>query len=161
GAGGTANGSASLTVNAQSSGGGSGGSGGTTTGGKGGGGSFDLVTLFGLVTLLLGSRCLSRVRWASARLMAVALLFAFAAAPSPYVQASDNPNAMAVDQASAGDGTVTIDSLTRYVLPDQTASVMLPDGWHVTRTGIAFIRAEGPGGQLGFFGLVVPAHNAN
>jgi hypothetical protein len=56
--------------------------------------------------------------------------------------------------------TVAIQPLTKYVLPDQTASVMLPDGWNVTRTGIAFIRAEGPRGELAMFGVIVPAHDA-
>lgn len=61
---------------------------------------------------------------------------------------------------AADEQMLSIDPLVKYTLPDQTASVMLPDGWHVTRTGIAFIRAEGPRGELGFFGLVVPAHDA-
>jgi hypothetical protein len=61
--------------------------------------------------------------------------------------------------SGSADQMISIDPLTKYTLPDQTASVMLPDGWHVTRTGIAFIRAEGSHGELGFFGLVVPAHD--
>lgn len=61
---------------------------------------------------------------------------------------------------AADQQMLSIDPLVKYTLPDQTASVMLPDGWHVTRTGIAFIRAEGPRGELGFFGLVVPARDA-
>jgi len=73
-----------------------------------------------------------------------------------------------VGQAQAGGAqaggpqgpTVAIQPLTKYVLPDQTASVMLPDGWNVTRTGIAFIRAEGPRGELAMFGVIVPAHDA-
>ena len=56
--------------------------------------------------------------------------------------------------------TVAIQPLTRYVLPDMTASVMLPEGWHVTQTGVAFIRAEGPKGELAMFGVTVPAHDA-
>jgi hypothetical protein len=61
--------------------------------------------------------------------------------------------------SSQSEQMVSIDPLTKYTLPDQTASVMLPEGWRVTYTGIAFIRAEGPKGELGFFGLVVPAHD--
>jgi hypothetical protein len=69
--------------------------------------------------------------------------------------------AVAAAQGGAAQGpTVAIQPLTKYVLPDQTASVMLPDGWHVTRTGIAFIRAEGPRGELAMFGVIVPAHDA-
>jgi hypothetical protein len=55
---------------------------------------------------------------------------------------------------------VAIQPLTKYVLPDQTASELLPDGWHVTQTDVAFIRAEGPNGELAMFGVSVPAHNA-
>jgi hypothetical protein len=72
--------------------------------------------------------------------------------------APDNP-ARATASSSA-EQMISIDPLTKYTLPDQTASVMLPQGWHVTHTGIAFIRAEGPQGELGFFGLVVPVHDA-
>jgi hypothetical protein len=46
---------------------------------------------------------------------------------------------------SASGPTVTIQPLTKYALADGTASVMLPDGWRVTQTGVAFIRAEGQG----------------
>ena len=55
--------------------------------------------------------------------------------------------------------TIAIQPLTKYVLPDKTASVMLPDGWRVTQTGVAFIRAEGPKGEIAMFGVTVPAHN--
>jgi hypothetical protein len=61
----------------------------------------------------------------------------------------------------ASGPTIAIQPLTKYVLPDKTASVMLPDGWHVTQTGPAFIRAEGPNGELAMFGVTVPAHDAS
>jgi len=74
---------------------------------------------------------------------------------------------VAMDAHAAGAATsaasgpmVAIQPLTKYVLPDQTASVMLPDGWHVTQTDVAFIRAEGPNGELAMFGVSVPVHNA-
>ena len=74
---------------------------------------------------------------------------------------------IAMDAHAAGAATsaasgpmVAIQPLTKYVLPDQTASVMLPDGWHVTQTDVAFIRAEGPNGELAMFGVSVLAHNA-
>ncbi|HWY63422.1 MAG TPA: hypothetical protein VNW15_16090 [Rhizomicrobium sp.] len=70
-------------------------------------------------------------------------------------QASAAPAAPAPD---AGP-TVAIKPLTKYTLPDKTASVMLPDGWHVTQTAVGYIRAEGPKGELGFFGVSVPAHD--
>jgi hypothetical protein len=63
-------------------------------------------------------------------------------------------------QATDSEQTIAIKPLTKYVLPDKTASVMLPDGWSVTQTGVAYIRAEGPNGELAMFGLTVPAHDA-
>lgn len=62
--------------------------------------------------------------------------------------------------AADSDPTIAIQPLTKYVLPDKTASVMLPDGWHVTQTGVAYIRAEGPSGELAMFGVTVPAHDS-
>ena len=64
-------------------------------------------------------------------------------------------------QAADSEATIAIQPLTRYALPDKTASVMLPDGWRVTQTGVAYIRAEGPRGELAMFGLTVPAHDAS
>jgi hypothetical protein len=49
--------------------------------------------------------------------------------------------------------------LKQYVLPDHTASVMLPDTWKVTQTGVALIVAQGPNGELAMFGILVPAHD--
>lgn len=49
--------------------------------------------------------------------------------------------------------------LKQYVLPDHTASVMLPDTWKVTQTGVALIVAQGPSGELAMFGVLVPAHD--
>jgi hypothetical protein len=65
------------------------------------------------------------------------------------------------DKAAAKDSgpTVTIQPLTKYSLADGTATVMLPDGWHVTQTGVAYIRAEGPKGEIAMFGVSVPAHD--
>jgi hypothetical protein len=66
----------------------------------------------------------------------------------------------AAGNADAASGpTVTIQPLTKYALADGTASVMLPEGWRVTQTGVAFIRAEGPKGEIAMFGVTVPAHD--
>ena len=85
--------------------------------------------------------------------------------------AMDAPSALAAPKASASldsptqaagaatGPTVAIQPLIKYALPDHTASVMLPDGWRVTQTGVAFIRAEGPKGELAMFGVTVPAHD--
>jgi hypothetical protein len=64
-------------------------------------------------------------------------------------------------QGADSDPTIAIQPLTKYVLPDKTASVMLPDGWRVTQTGVAYIRAEGPRGELAMFGVTVPAHDTD
>jgi hypothetical protein len=73
--------------------------------------------------------------------------------------------ALAYAQQAAGPAdpaaaTIPIQPLTKYVIPNQTASVMLPDGWQVTRTGIAMIRAQGPNGEIAMFGVLVPARDA-
>jgi hypothetical protein len=82
------------------------------------------------------------------------------ASPVCHAQAAATQTPPTPASAQSAGPMVAIQPLTKYVLPDQTASVMLPDGWHVTRTGIAFIRAEGPKGEIGMFGVVVPARNA-
>jgi hypothetical protein len=63
--------------------------------------------------------------------------------------------AMAAAAADANQG------LKQYVLPDHTASVMLPDSWKVTQTGVALIVAQGPQGELAMFGILVPAHDGS
>lgn len=68
------------------------------------------------------------------------------------------PNGQPPGAAPPGP-TIAIQPLTKYVLPDQTASIMLPEGWRVTQTGVAFIRAEGPKGEIAMFGVTVPARN--
>ena len=65
----------------------------------------------------------------------------------------------AADPADPAVATIPIQPLTKYVIPNQTASVMLPDGWQVTRTGIAMIRAQGPKGEIAMFGIMVPARD--
>jgi hypothetical protein len=49
--------------------------------------------------------------------------------------------------------------LKQYVLPDHTASVLLPPSWTVTQTGTAYISAQGPNGELAMFGVLIPAHD--
>jgi hypothetical protein len=51
--------------------------------------------------------------------------------------------------------------LKQYVLADHTASVMLPETWKVTQTGVALIQAQGPNGELAMFGILIPAHNGS
>jgi hypothetical protein len=51
--------------------------------------------------------------------------------------------------------------LKQYVLPDHTASVMLPESWKVTQTGVALIEAEGPNGEMAMFGVLIPAHDGS
>lgn len=51
--------------------------------------------------------------------------------------------------------------LKQYVLPDHTASAMLPPDWKVVQTGVAFISAQGPNGEIAMFGVLVPAHDGS
>jgi hypothetical protein len=51
--------------------------------------------------------------------------------------------------------------LKQYVLPDHTASAMLPPNWKVVQTGVAFISAQGPNGEIAMFGVLVPAHDGS
>jgi len=81
------------------------------------------------------------------------LIMIGAAAGLAHAQTAAGPT----DPAAA---TIPIQPLTKYVIPNQTASVMLPDGWQVTRTGIAMIRAQGPNGEIAMFGVLVPARDA-
>jgi hypothetical protein len=68
----------------------------------------------------------------------------------------------ALTQAAIGppSGASQIPPLNTYTLPDQTASIQIPADWRVVQTGVAFIRAQGPNGELAVFGVVVPAHNS-
>ena len=60
----------------------------------------------------------------------------------------------------AASGAAPAAALSPYVLPDKTASINLPADWRVVQTGVAFIRAQGPNGELAIFGIVVPARDA-
>jgi hypothetical protein len=57
-------------------------------------------------------------------------------------------------------GTAGVPALNTYVLPNRTAGIKLPADWQVVQTGVAFIRAQGPNGELAIFGIVVPAHDS-
>lgn len=83
-------------------------------------------------------------------------------APNAAQDKAASDKAMEAGKPAAADAgpMIAIKPLTKYTLPDKTASVMLPDGWHVTQTGVAFIRAEGPKGELAMFGVTVPARDA-
>jgi hypothetical protein len=66
----------------------------------------------------------------------------------------------AADSASTPVAAPTL-PLKQYVLADHTASVMLPETWKVTQTGVALIQAQGPNGELAMFGILIPAHDAS
>ena len=68
----------------------------------------------------------------------------------------------ALAQTTAADpNAAAIAALQTYELPNQTASARLPAGWQVVATGIGFIQARGPNGELALFGVMLPAHNAS
>ena len=50
--------------------------------------------------------------------------------------------------------------LQQYTAPDQTASVGLPAGWHVTKAGNGLIDASGPNGESVDLGRVIIARDA-
>jgi hypothetical protein len=65
-------------------------------------------------------------------------------------------------QMTASDpNEAAIRGLQTYELPDQTASVRLPPSWQVFATGVAFIQAKGPNGELAIFGAMVPAQDSS
>ncbi|HTB67661.1 MAG TPA: hypothetical protein VK727_15660 [Steroidobacteraceae bacterium] len=68
--------------------------------------------------------------------------------------------APATADPSAPAGTASL-GLKQYVLPDHTASVMLPQNWKVTQTGVALIEAQGPNGEMAMFGILIPAHDGS
>jgi hypothetical protein len=68
--------------------------------------------------------------------------------------------APAAAEPSSPAGAATL-GLKQYVLPDHTASVMLPESWKVTQTGVALIYAEGPNGEMAMFGVLIPAHDGS
>jgi hypothetical protein len=51
--------------------------------------------------------------------------------------------------------------LQTYQLPDQTGSARLPTDWNVVATGVGFIQARGPNGELALFGVMIPAKDAS
>jgi hypothetical protein len=84
----------------------------------------------------------------SSRALAASLLLASASLSSGHAQTlAPDPNAAAIA------------ALQTYELPDQTASVRLPSSWRVTSTGVGFVQAQGPNGELALFGVMVPAKN--
>lgn len=68
--------------------------------------------------------------------------------------------ATAADPSSAPPAASSL-GLKQYVLPDHTASAMLPPNWKVVQTGVAFISAQGPNGEIAMFGVLVPAHDGS
>src|SRR5579872_6528770 len=97
---------------------------------------------------------MSRFQTASRRTLMLAALIAMPGGAWAADAAKDTTK-----DAPPPGPTVTIQPLTKYSLADGTATVMLPAGWHVTQTGIAYIRAEGPKGEIAMFGVSVPAHD--
>ena len=93
-----------------------------------------------MLMLKVIARC--RVLWSVVVASSVAL--------SLYVaQAADAP---------AASGT---SNLKVFKLPDKSASILLPEDWHVVQTGVAYARTRGPNGEFALFGAIVPAHNSS
>ena len=96
----------------------------------------------------MGHSCARRLRRLRlAILMATVTLAAWTLAPAA------DPSSAPAAPSSMG--------LKQYVLPDHTASAMLPPNWKVIQTGVAFISAQGPNGEIAMFGVLVPAHDGS
>jgi hypothetical protein len=67
----------------------------------------------------------------------------------------------ALAQAAPDPNAAAIADLQTYELPDQTASARLPSDWNVVATGVGFIQARGPNGELALFGVMIPAVDAS
>lgn len=80
--------------------------------------------------------------------LAAAVIFA-----TPAQAQSSSPTSVPASATNLG--------LMQYVLPDHTASAMLPPNWKVVQTGVAFISAQGPNGEIAMFGVLVPAHDGS
>ncbi|MDR3521248.1 MAG: hypothetical protein P4L54_06490 [Acidocella sp.] len=63
--------------------------------------------------------------------------------------------------AQTDPNAAAIAALKTYELPDHTASVRLPASWKVVATGVGFIQATGPHGELALFGVMIPAKDAS
>ena len=68
-------------------------------------------------------------------------------------------SAIAGAQGQAPPSSAALPKLNSYILPNKTASIALPADWRVLQTGVAFVRAQGPNGEIAIFGIVVPARN--
>jgi hypothetical protein len=66
----------------------------------------------------------------------------------------------ALAQTAPGGSAAAIAALKTYVTPDQTASIRLPANFKVIATGVGFIEATGPQGEIALFGVMVPAKNS-
>jgi hypothetical protein len=64
-------------------------------------------------------------------------------------------------EPTASTASASTSGLKQYVLADHTASAMLPPDWKVVQTGVAYISAQGPNGEIAMFGVLVPVHNGN
>jgi hypothetical protein len=64
-------------------------------------------------------------------------------------------------QTTPDPNAAAIAALQTYELPDHTASARLPSDWTVMATGVGFIQAHGPNGELALFGVMIPAQDAS
>jgi len=67
----------------------------------------------------------------------------------------------ALAQTAPDPNAAAIAALQTYELPDQTASARLPADWKVVATGVGFIQARGPNGELALFGVMIPAKDGS
>jgi hypothetical protein len=64
-------------------------------------------------------------------------------------------------QNAADPNAAAIAALQTYETPDHTASVRLPPNWQVVATGVGFVQARGPNGEMALFGVMIPARDGD
>jgi len=105
-----------------------------------------------MITGILPTSCKARI--SAAICLAIGAASAFAQGV-PGAGAARNGSSTS-NRASMNEGT----SSQQYTAPDQTASVDLPAGWHVIKSGHGFINAAGPNGETVDLGRVIVARDA-
>jgi len=105
-----------------------------------------------MLSAILPARCKARV---SATLcLGIGAATAFAQG-MPAAGGAHNGSSTS-NRANTNEAT----SSQQYTAPDQTASVDLPAGWHVTKSGHGLIDAAGPNGEAVDLGRVIVARDA-
>jgi hypothetical protein len=77
-----------------------------------------------------------------------------------FVASVATEHTAAAQTAAASSAPAAVAALQTYELPNRTASIRIPPNFRVTATGVGFIEAIGPEGEIALFGVMVPAQNS-